>query len=105
MDQSWLTSSNSHNPFLEERGPSEISDASLFGLNEIERRLFCSHSQTQRAGWLKKRQKTKLSAHLGRTGMRDHDLPTVIKLLEVHGGVPYHRLLGTRERDRPPGEG
>ena len=44
-------------------------------------------------------------SHLGRTGMRGHDLPSVIKLLEVHGGVPHYRLLGTRKRDRPPGEG
>jgi hypothetical protein len=44
-------------------------------------------------------------SHLGHIGMRGHDLPTVIKLLEVHGGVAHHRLLGSRERDRPPGEG
>src|SRR5271165_7493706 len=43
-------------------------------------------------------------SHLGCTGMRGHDLPTVIKLLEVHGGVPDHLLLGTRKSDRPPGE-
>ena len=43
-------------------------------------------------------------SHLGCTGMKGHDLPTVIKLLEVHGGVPDHLLLGTWERDRPPGE-
>src|ERR1700730_16172200 len=58
------------------------------------------------AGWMvKKGRKQSSQLNLGRTGMRDHDLPTVIKLLEVHGGVPYHRLLGTRERDRPPSEG
>src|ERR1700737_4055164 len=58
------------------------------------------------AGWMgKKGRKQSSQLNLGRTGMRDHDLPTVIKLLEIHRGVPYHRLLGTRERDRPPGEG
>ena len=45
------------------------------------------------------------SSHLGRTRMRGYDLPTVIKLLEIHRGVPHHRMLRTRERDRPPGEG
>ena len=43
-------------------------------------------------------------SHLGRTRMRGHDLPTVIKLLEVHRGVPHHCLLGGREGDRPPGQ-
>ena len=45
------------------------------------------------------------ASHLGRTRMRGYDLPTVIKLLEIHRGVPHHRMLRTRERDRPPGEG
>ena len=43
-------------------------------------------------------------SHLGHTGVRGYDLPAVVKLLEIHGGVPYHLLLGTWERDRPPGE-
>src|SRR5260370_27962731 len=43
--------------------------------------------------------------HLSDTGVRGYDLPTVIKLLEVHGGVPHRLLLGTRKRDRPPSEG
>ena len=37
--------------------------------------------------------------------MRGYDLPTVIKLLEVHCGVPYHLLFGVWERDRPPSQG
>src|ERR1700738_1554795 len=44
-------------------------------------------------------------SHLGHTGVRGYDLPAVVKLLEIHGGVPHHLLLGTWERDRPPGEG
>jgi hypothetical protein len=43
--------------------------------------------------------------HLGRTRMRRYNLPTVVKLLEVHGGIPHHPLLGNREGDRPPSEG
>ena len=45
------------------------------------------------------------ASHLGRTRMRGYDLPTVIKLLEIHRGVPHHRMLRTGERDRPPREG
>ena len=45
------------------------------------------------------------ASHLGRTRMRRYNLPTVSKLLEIHRGVPHHRMLRTRERDRPPGEG
>ena len=37
--------------------------------------------------------------------MRRHNLPTVVKLLEVHGAGSHYRLLGTWERGRPPGEG
>jgi hypothetical protein len=37
--------------------------------------------------------------------MRGDDLPTVIKLLEIYRGVSLHRVLGSREGDRPPGEG
>jgi hypothetical protein len=44
-------------------------------------------------------------SHFVHTCMRGHDLPVVMKLLEVHGGVPHHRLFGIRKRDRPPGEG
>ena len=43
------------------------------------------------------------TSHLGRTRMRGYNLPTVIKLLEIHRGVPDHRMLRTWERDRPPG--
>ena len=44
-------------------------------------------------------------SHPGDTGMRGYDLPAAVKLLEVHGAVSHHLLLGTRERDRPPGKG
>jgi hypothetical protein len=44
-------------------------------------------------------------SHPGDTGMRGYDLPAVVKLLEVHGAVSHHRLLGTWESDRPPGKG
>ena len=37
--------------------------------------------------------------------MGGYDLPTVIKLLEVHRGVPYHLLFGVWERNPPPSEG
>ena len=43
--------------------------------------------------------------HPGDTGMRSYDLPAVVKLLEVHGAVSRHLLLGTWESDRPPGKG
>ena len=33
-------------------------------------------------------------SHLGRTRMRGDDLPTFIKLLEIHRGVSHHRMLG-----------
>src|SRR5580704_4877971 len=49
-----------------------------------------------------------LSPHLsdlGGSGVRSYDLPAVVKLLKVHRGVSHHLLLGTREIDRPPGEG
>src|ERR1700722_10983145 len=36
------------------------------------------------------------------TGMRGYDLPTAVKLLEVHGAVSDYHLLGTWESDRPP---
>jgi hypothetical protein len=36
------------------------------------------------------------ASHLGRTRMRGYDLPTVIKLLEIHRGVPHHRMLSVR---------
>jgi hypothetical protein len=39
-------------------------------------------------------------SHPGHTGMRGYDFPAVVKLLEVHGAVSHHLLLGTRERDR-----
>jgi hypothetical protein len=32
--------------------------------------------------------------------MRGHDLPTIIKLLEVHGGVSHHRTLPPKEARR-----
>ena len=41
-------------------------------------------------------------SHLVGTGVRGHDLPAVVKLLEVHRGVPRHLLVGTREIDGPP---
>ncbi len=44
-------------------------------------------------------------SHLGGTGVSGHDLPAVIKLLQVHGGVAHDLLLGNRESDRPPSEG
>ena len=37
--------------------------------------------------------------------MRGYDLPTVVKLLEVHRGVPHQLLVGTREIDGPPSKG
>src|SRR5271165_1395030 len=43
-------------------------------------------------------------SHLVGAGMRGYDLPTIVKLLEVHGGITDYLLLGTWERDRPPGE-
>ena len=36
------------------------------------------------------------------TGMRGYDLPTAVKLLEVHRGVSHQLLVGTREIDAPP---
>ena len=48
--------------------------------------------------------KARESHHVG-TGMRGHDLPAVVKLLEVHRGVSDHLLLGTREVDGPPSKG
>ena len=41
-------------------------------------------------------------SHLVGTGVRGHDLPAVVKLMEVHRGVPNHLLVGTREIDGPP---
>ena len=41
-------------------------------------------------------------SHLAGTGVRGYDLPAVVKLLEVHRGVPHHLLVGTREIDGPP---
>jgi hypothetical protein len=38
------------------------------------------------------------------TGMRGYDLPTAVKLLEIHGAVSDYLVLGTWERDRPPSE-
>jgi hypothetical protein len=46
--------------------------------------------------------------HLCDASMRGHDLPAVVKLLRVQGGVTHHLLLRTRERDRasePPRSG
>jgi hypothetical protein len=40
-------------------------------------------------------------SHLAGTGVRGHDLQAVVKLLEVHRGVPHHLLVGTREIDGP----
>src|SRR5271165_7658116 len=45
-----------------------------------------------------------LRSHVGRAGVRCYDLPTIVKLLEIHGGVPHHLLVGIRKRDRPPSE-
>jgi hypothetical protein len=39
-------------------------------------------------------------SHPGHTGMRGYDFTAVAKLLEVHGAVSHHLLLGTRKRDR-----
>jgi hypothetical protein len=36
--------------------------------------------------------------------MRGYDFPAVVKFLEIHGAISHHALLGTRKRDRPPGE-
>src|ERR1700686_4697474 len=44
-------------------------------------------------------------SHFGGTGVRGHDLPAVVKPLEVHRGVSHHLLLGTRKIDRPPSKG
>src|SRR6266446_7242770 len=44
-------------------------------------------------------------SHLVGTGVRGHDLPAVVKLLEVHRGVSDHLLLGTRKIDGPPSKG
>src|SRR5260370_36718541 len=44
-------------------------------------------------------------SHFGGTGVRGHDLPAVVKLLEVHRGVSDHLLLGTRKIDGPPSKG
>jgi len=41
-------------------------------------------------------------SHLVRTRVRGYNLPAVVKLFEVHGGVPHHLLVGTREIDGPP---
>jgi hypothetical protein len=38
-------------------------------------------------------------------GMGSYDLPTVVKLLEVHSGIAHYLYLGSRERRRPPSEG
>jgi hypothetical protein len=43
--------------------------------------------------------------HHGDTGMRGYNFPAVVKFLEIHGAISHHVLLGTRESDRPPGEG
>jgi hypothetical protein len=37
--------------------------------------------------------------------VRGHDLPAVVKLLEVHRGVPHDLLVGTREIDGQPSKG
>src|SRR5580704_13499631 len=44
-------------------------------------------------------------SHLGGTGVRSYDLPTVIKFLKVHGRIADHFLLGAGEGYRPPSEG
>ena len=44
-------------------------------------------------------------SHFGGTGVRSDDLPAAGELLEIHGGISHHLLVGTREIDRPPGEG
>jgi hypothetical protein len=43
-------------------------------------------------------------SHPADAGTRDHDLPAVVKLLQVHGAAALHRLLRTWERDRPPSQ-
>jgi hypothetical protein len=43
-------------------------------------------------------------SNVGRAGVRSDDLPTVAKLLQVHGGVPHDLLFGIRKSDRPPSE-
>ena len=37
--------------------------------------------------------------------MRGHNLPAMIKPLEIHRGVPHYLLLGTWEGDRSPRKG
>jgi hypothetical protein len=44
-------------------------------------------------------------SHFGGTGVRGDDLPAAGELLEIHRGISHHLLVGTREIDRPPGEG
>ena len=41
-------------------------------------------------------------SHLVGTGMRGYNLPTAVKLLEVHRCSPHRLLVGTRETDGPP---
>ena len=41
-------------------------------------------------------------SHLAGTGVRGYNLPAVVKLLEVHRGVPHHLLVRTREIYGPP---
>jgi hypothetical protein len=36
------------------------------------------------------------------TGVRGYNLPAVVKLLEIHHGVPNHLLVRTGEIDGPP---
>ncbi len=38
-------------------------------------------------------QKSLTESHLGGAGMSSHDLPTVVKLLKVHGRIAHHLLL------------
>src|ERR1700738_1070224 len=70
------------------------SPAQTHGQAEPLRRIYYKHVEIYRRA-------RDESHHVG-TGVRGHDLPAVVKLLEIHRGVSHHLLLGTREIDGPP---
>ena len=45
------------------------------------------------------------ASHFRSTRTRGHNLPAMIKPLEIHRGVPHYLLLGTWEGDRSPRKG
>jgi hypothetical protein len=46
-----------------------------------------------------------IDSHFSSTGVSGNDLPSVVKLLKVHGGVAHYLLLRIGERNGPPGQG